>query len=80
MLGKILGAFAGAKAAEHSNMSGTTGAVLGAAGVTLLKRMSWPALIVLTAGGYALKKWSDSREASEARRRNFETPPAGAAI
>ena len=80
MLGKILGAFAGKKAAEHTSaIGGTSGAILGAAGATLLKRASLPTLVAVTAGGYALKKWKDRRDKAEAKRKSFETPPAGAA-
>jgi hypothetical protein len=80
MLGKILGAFAGKKAAEHtSSLGGTGGALLGAAGATLLKRASVPTLVAVTVGGYALKKWKNKRDKAEAKRRSFETPPAGAA-
>ena len=81
MLGKIFGAMAGKTTAEHTGaMGGKTGAVLGVAGATLLKRMSLPGLIAITVGGYALKKWKDKRDAEEARRKSFETPPAGAAV
>lgn len=81
MLGKILGAFAGKKAAEHSGaIGGAGGAVLGAAGATLLKRASLPTLLAVTAGGYALKKWKDKRDKAAAKRKSFETPPAGAAV
>lgn len=81
MLGKIFGAFAGKAAAEQTGaLGGTSGALLGAAGATLLKRMSVPGLIAVTVGGYALKKWKDKRDAAEAKRKSFETPPAGAAV
>ena len=79
MIGKILGAMAGAKAAEHSrNVGGTGGALLGAAAVPLVKRMSIPALLAIGAGGYAYKKWSDRRDAERSKRRSFETPPGAA--
>jgi hypothetical protein len=81
MLGKIFGAMAGKTTAEHSGaMGGKTGAILGLAGATLLKRVSLPGLIAVTVGGYALKKWKDKRDAEEAKRKSFETPPAGAAV
>ena len=70
MLDKILGAMIGKKAA-----GGTSGALLGAAGATMLKRASVPTLLAVTVGGYALKKWKDKRD----KRKSFETPPAGAA-
>lgn len=79
MIGKIFGAVAGAKMAQHSrNVGGTGGALLGAAAVPLIRRMSLPAMLVLGAGGYAYKKWSDRREAEQAKRKSFETPPGAA--
>lgn len=64
MIGKILAGLAGARAAKGSGASGAGGAMLGVAGVTLLRRLSVPALIALTAGGYALKKWNGKRDAT----------------
>jgi hypothetical protein len=79
MIGKIFGAAAGAKAAKRSRkVGGTGGALLGAAAVPLVKRMSIPAMLAIGAGGYAFKKWSDRREADKAKRRSFETPPGAA--
>jgi hypothetical protein len=76
MLGKIFGAMAGKTTAEHSGaMGGKTGALLGMAGATMLRRMSLPGLIAVTVGGYALKKWKNKRDAEAAKRRSFETPP-----
>lgn len=69
MIGKIFGAVLGAKAAEHtSKVGGAGGALLGVAGASLLRRLSLPALIALTAGGYAFKKWSDKQDAAPAQR------------
>ena len=79
MIGEFFGAVAGAQAAKHSRtVGGTGGALLGAAAVPLVKRLSIPAMLALGAGGYAYKKWSDRREAENARRRSFETPPGAA--
>ena len=76
MIGKVLGAVVGAQAAQHTaKVGGTGGALLGAASVGLLRRISIPALLAIGAGGYAYKKWSDRREADSARRKSFETPP-----
>jgi hypothetical protein len=76
MLGKIFGALAGKRMAEHTGgLGGTGGALLGAAGATMLKRMSLPGLIAVTVGGYALKKWKNKRDAETAKRKSFETPP-----
>jgi len=80
MIGKILGAIAGAQVAEQTgSMSGPVGAVLGAGSVALVKRLSIPMLLAVTVGGYAFKKWQDSRSAEEAKRKSFETPPNAAA-
>jgi hypothetical protein len=80
MLGKILGAIVGKKAAAHTSaIGGTGGALLGAAGATMLKRASLPTLVAVTVGGFALKKWKDKRNKAAAKRKSFETPPAGAA-
>ena len=79
MIGKILGGIAGAKAAKGSrDVGGAKGALMGAASVGLLRRMSIPALLAIGAGGYAYKKWSDRREAARAKRKTFETPPTTA--
>jgi hypothetical protein len=80
MLGKILGGLAGKKAAEHTGkMGGASGAVLGAVAGTLIRRASIPGLIAFAVGGYALMKWKARRDKAEAKRKAFETPPAGAA-
>jgi hypothetical protein len=80
MLGKILGAIVGKKAAARTGaIGGTGGALLGAAGATMLKRASLPTLVAVTVGGFALKKWKARRDKAEAKRKSFETPPAGAA-
>jgi hypothetical protein len=81
MLGKILGGLAGAQAAKHTDkVGGATGALLGAAAGSVIRRASIPGLIAFTVGGYALKKWKDKRDAAQAKRKSFETPPAGAAV
>ena len=67
MIGKLLAGMAGAKAAKGAGAGGASGALLGVAGATLLRRLSFPALIALTAGGYALKKWNDKREPAPKR-------------
>jgi hypothetical protein len=76
MIGKILGGIVGAQAAQHtSKVGGAGGALLGAASAGVLRRMSIPAMLAVGAGGYAVKKWSDRREADKAGRKNFESPP-----
>jgi hypothetical protein len=80
MIGKILGAIAGSQVAERTGkVGGPMGAVLGAGSVAVIRRLSIPTLLAVTVGGYALKKWKDSRDAEAAKRRSFETPPNAAA-
>lgn len=60
MIGKMIGAFAGSKAAQHSKtLGGPTGAVLGVLAPAILRRISLPAMIALGAGGYLVKKVMD---------------------
>lgn len=66
MIGKIIGAGLGAKAAEHtSKIGGPWGAVLGATAPVLLRRLSIPAMIAIGAGGYLLKRFYDKTEGHE---------------
>ena len=63
MIGKIIGAVAGSKIAEHTRgLSGPFGAVAGVFTATALRRFSVPALIALAAGGYFAKKALDSKQ------------------
>ena len=63
MIGKLIGAIAGAKAADHvRGVSGTGGALLGAAAPMLLRRLSPVALVALAAGGYAFKRYKDKQD------------------
>ncbi len=65
MIGKIFGAFAGSKIAEHTRgIGGPTGAVLGVGAAALARRMSLPALVAITAGGYFAKRYMDKKEAT----------------
>ena len=69
MIGKIIGAFAGAKMAEKtSNIGGVGGALLGAASVAVVRRLSLPALIALGAGGYVYKKYSERKATTPAEK------------
>ena len=63
MIGKLIGAVLGAKAADHMRgVSGTSGAILGAAAPVVLRRLSLPAMLAIAAGGYAYKRYTDKRE------------------
>lgn len=70
MLGKIIGAGLGAKAAEHTKaFGGPAGAVIGATAPFILRRLSIPAMLAIAAGGYAYKKYSEKKGAEDS------TPP-----
>ena len=60
MIGKIIGAVAGAKAAEHvRGIGGTGGALLGMAAPMVLRRLGPLGLIAALAGGYAFRRYSE---------------------
>lgn len=62
MIGKIIGAIAGSKAAESTSaIGGTTGAILGVGAATMARRMSLPALAAITIGGYLWKRHQDKK-------------------
>ena len=63
MIGKIIGAGLGAKAAQNTkNIGGPMGAAIGAAAPFILRRMSIPAMLAIAAGGYAYKKFSEKKD------------------
>lgn len=69
MIGKIIGAVAGAKAADRVRGIGSPGgALLGVGAATLLRRLSPLGLIAAVAGGYAFKRYTDKREKPERSR------------
>jgi len=60
MIGKIIGAFAGAQASKYTHsLGGTGGAIAGAIAVSVIRRIRWPVLLALGAGGYAVKKQAE---------------------
>lgn len=64
MLGKLIGAIVGERAARHvSGVSGTGGAVLGAVAPTVIRRLGPAGLIAALAGGYLLKRYADKQQA-----------------
>ena len=64
MIGKIIGAGIGAKAAQNmKNVGGPMGAAIGAAAPLVLRRLSIPAMLAIAAGGYAYKKYNDKKDA-----------------
>ena len=60
MLGRLVGAWLGAKIAGPNE--GAKGAILGAGAVTLAKR-AVPTLAALALGGWAFKRWRSKRRA-----------------
>ena len=70
MIGKIIGAMAGAKVAEHTRgLGGGTGALLGAVAVPVGRRMGPMGCIAAAARGFAFKRYNDKRKAREAAAR-----------
>lgn len=64
MIGKVLGAFLGGKAAQHvRGIEGPTGAALGVLAPAIIRRLSWPVMIALGVGGYVAKKALDKETA-----------------
>lgn len=71
MIKNVVGAVVGSKLAQNSkNVGSTTGAATGAIAGTVipmvLSRMSLPALVVIGAGGYLLKRYRDKQEREDA--------------
>ena len=76
MIGRIIGAAAGAKAAEHSkSLGGAGGAVLGLVAEPVVRRVAMTVLrrigpigwIAAAAGAYAYKRHSDKQTGSQTR-------------
>lgn len=66
MIGKLIGAFAGSKLAENTrSIGGPAGAVLGVGAATIARRLSLPALVAITAGGYLFSKYQEKSETSK---------------
>lgn len=69
MIGKVLGAFLGGKAAQHvRGIEGPTGAALGVLAPAIIRRLSWPAMVALGVGGYLAKRAVDRSAADAAAR------------
>jgi len=62
MIGKLIGAMAGAKLADNvRGVSGPGGALLGVGAAALARRLGPVGLIATLAGGYAFKRYRDKR-------------------
>lgn len=67
MIKNILGAVVGAKLAQNSaKVDNGTGAILGSIAPAVIARMSLPAMIVVGAGGYLIKRYRDQQAANGA--------------
>ena len=76
MIGKVIGAIAGAEASKYTKkMGGTGGAILGALAVPVIGRLRLPALLALGAGGYIAKKLAD-KGSSKAQPKTAKAPTA----
>ena len=82
MIGRIIGAVAGAKVAEKSrSMGGATGALVGAVAEPLVRKLGFRVLrrigpigwIAAAAGGYALKRYNDKQAATTPKVRSSAT-------
>ena len=63
MIGKIIGAIVGQRAAQHvSGVSGPGGVILGAGAAAVARRLGPVGLIAAGVGGYLLKRHYDKRQ------------------
>lgn len=70
MIGKIIGAMAGAKAAEHARgIGGPGGALLGAGAVAVARRLGPIGLLAAVAGGYWLKRRNEKAERAKPKQK-----------
>ena len=77
MLGKIIGAIAGAKAADHvRGLNEGGGALLGIGAAALARRLGPVGLIAALAGGYAFKRYKDKQ--AKPKRSSRKARPASA--
>jgi uncharacterized membrane protein YebE (DUF533 family) len=79
MIGKLIGAVAGAKATEHvRGVGGAGGALLGMAAPMVLRRLGPMGLIAAAVGGYAYKRYTDKQGKRPARRSRGKAKPSAA--
>ena len=66
MIGKVIGAYLGGKAAKQTSaIGGPAGAALGVIAPMVLRRISLPAMLAMAAGGYVMKKVLDNGERTD---------------
>ncbi len=67
MIRQMIGAAIGSKVAKQTPaIGGATGAALGAAVPYVISRLSFPAMVVMGAGGYFAKRFFDRKKAEDA--------------
>ena len=67
MLGKIIGAAIGARAADGvRGVNEPAGALMGVAAVALARRFGLMGIVAAAAGGYALNRYNERRKAQQA--------------
>ena len=77
MFGKIIGAVAGARIADHvRGVSGPGGALLGVGAAAMVRRLGPIGLIAALAGGYAFKRYNDKRARRASRPRRIKPSAA----
>ena len=65
MIGKIIGAFVGGKVAQRTRgLEGPTGAAIGVLAPAILRRISLPTMLAVSAGGLLAKKLSEGSKSS----------------
>jgi hypothetical protein len=75
MIGKIVGAVVGKRMADRvGGLRGPGGALLGVGAASVMRRMGPLGLIAAAAGGWALKRHFEKREANSARRNGQIAP------
>ena len=68
MIGRIIGAGVGAALSKQTrSIGGPAGAILGTVAVPIISRLSLPAMLVIGAGGYFVKKFADKGKAQPVR-------------
>lgn len=66
MIKRLIGAVIGREAAKHTAaVGGTGGALLGVLAVSLIARLSIPAMLAVTAGGYIAKRVYAKRQGQQ---------------
>lgn len=75
MLRSLIGAAVGSKMAKrYPVLGGTTGVIVARAAPFILKRISFPAMLAMGAGGYLAKRYFDGKEAEGTKAKPTDGP------